>query len=144
MKFLNRNVAIGIASLFIFGSQVRGAEESDLKRFQGTWVGVIVGQEDEGKVTMTFEKEKVEFQRENSQEWYKGEIELGGKDEKPKKLYATIKDCPVKEFIDKVCNGIYKVDDNTLMITASAPGSDHEPKDFDDDQCQTVMLKRKP
>ena len=144
MTFLNRYVAIGMASLFLLASQVRGAEESDLERLQGTWVGVVVGQEEEGKVTMTFEKEKVEFQRENSQEWYKGEIEFGGKDEKPKKIYATIKDCPVKEFIDKVCNGIYKLDDKSLMITAAPPGSDHEPKDFDDEQCRTVMLKRKP
>ena len=137
-------VACLIAVVGLTASNQSRAEESDLKRMEGTWIGVVVGEEEEGKVTMTIERDRVEFQGSNPQEWYKGEIELGGDDEKLKKLYATIKECPIKELIDKVCKGIYKLDDDTLTISATAPGSDDGPKGFDDRNCRTIQLKRRP
>tara|TARA_R110002049_G_scaffold185580_3_gene353791 strand:- start:11269 stop:11700 length:432 start_codon:yes stop_codon:yes gene_type:complete len=119
------------------------ANDAALEQLQGTWIGVVAEDEDGGKAILTIEGNRIDFQRDQSPEWYKGEIELGSDNEKPRKLFGTIKECPVKDLIGKVSNGIYKIENDSLTITAAAPGSGVEPQDFGDKNCRTLSLTRK-
>lgn len=119
------------------------ADGGGLKKLQGTWIGTEDGQEDKGKVTLSVEGNKIQFQGWQPQEWYKGTIELGEKGEIDR-LYATIKDCPIAEFVDKVCNAIYEIDDESLSVASRPPGDPKQPSGFDDPECRSFSLKKQP
>ena len=104
-----------------------------LQRLQGSWEGVLVGQEKDGKITVTIAGDSLHFHRDTNF-WFDTTITLlAGKD--PKQLHATIKDCPTASSIGQVVGAIFKIEDGTLTIVAS--GSIEEmPKSFDASEVQ--------
>jgi uncharacterized protein (TIGR03067 family) len=101
-----------------------------LQLLQGTWEGVMVGHEKDGKITITTTGNSFHFHRDTNF-WFETTIALpGGKD--PKQLHATIKDCPPSQAssLGTVVVAIFKIEDGTLTL-ATGNGDGEAPKSFE-------------
>jgi uncharacterized protein (TIGR03067 family) len=99
---------------------------------QGSWEGVEVGQEAEGKCRITITGNSIHFQGANRDEWYKTIFTLpSGTD--PKQLRATITDCSQPDYIGKVSLCIFKIEAGTLTLVGNRPGFPDAPKGFEGD-----------
>jgi hypothetical protein len=103
-------------------AQAAGALSSstaaELQRLQGSWEGILVGHETEGKVSVTIKGNSLYFQGLNPSEWYDTTFTLpAGTD--PQQLHATIKDCPEPDNIGKVVFAILRIEDGTLTLAGS-------------------------
>jgi len=92
-----------------------------------------VGQEKDGKITITITGNSFHFHRDTNF-WFDTTITLpAGTD--PKQLYATIKGCPPSQTdsIGKVVGAIFKIEDGTLTIATGGADSSPEgtPKSFE-------------
>src|SRR6266700_641607 len=65
---------------------------AELQRLQGTWDGVLVGQESAGKITITITGNSLHFQGLNRNEWYEATFTLPA-ETNPQQLRATITGC---------------------------------------------------
>ena len=135
-----RILTVVLCSLFSFATDA--SAEVELKKLQGTWVGTETGHENDGDVTLAIDGYKIAFKGWRQTEWYKGTIEISEEDGRSK-LFGTIKECPIREFIGKTSNGIYKLEGDTLTIVARAPGDPGEPKDFDDKKSRSFVLQKR-
>ena len=100
-----------------------------LQLIQGTWEGVMVGDEAHQKVTITIMCDSLHFHRDTNF-WFETVIELpAGKE--PKQLHATIKDGPPSQAssLGQVVKSFFKVEDGTLTLATF--GDDAEEKGFD-------------
>ena len=100
---------------------------------QGTWEGVLVGDEAHQKITITITGNSLHFHRDTNF-WFETTITLpAGKD--PKQLHATIKGCPTSQAssIGKVVGAIFKIEDGTLTLATGGGDSSPEgtPKSFE-------------
>ena len=114
----------------------------DLAALQGQWVGQEVGREAQGDNTLTISGDTIQFQGANKGEWYKGTFTLPA-GTAPKQFIATVKDCPAPEFIGKISNAIYKIEDGKLTLSGHHPGATTTPNSFEgDDTARTFILKK--
>jgi uncharacterized protein (TIGR03067 family) len=103
----------------------------DLQPLQGTWEGVMVGQEKDGKITITIIGNSLHFHRDTNF-WFETTIALpAGKD--PKQLHATIKACPRSQAdsIAKVVRAFFKIEDGTLTLATIGDDAEETPKGFE-------------
>ena len=88
---------------------------SELQRLQGKWEGVMVGQEKDGRITITITGNSLHFHR-DSNFWFDTTITLPA-GTGPKQLHATIKHSAAPEDSNgKVVLAIYKIEDGTLTL----------------------------
>ena len=74
----------------------------------------MVGQEQDGKITITITGNSLHFHRDTNF-WFETTFTVpAGTD--PKQLHATIKDCADKESTGKVVLAIFKIEDGTLTL----------------------------
>jgi uncharacterized protein (TIGR03067 family) len=135
-----RHLIILVALAFSLILIADGAEESprapkrtaaELKRLQGTWEGVVVGDKSGDKITITITGNSFHFHRDKDF-WFETTITLpAGTD--PQQLRATIKGCaPGQEnSIGKVVVAIFKIEDGTLTLAARGDGAEETPKRFE-------------
>ena len=104
---------------------------ADLTLLQGTWEGVAVGDRSFQKITITITGSSLHFHRDTNF-WFETTITLPG-GTNPKQLRATIKGCPPSQAssIGQVVGAIFKIDDGTLTLAATADG-DEETASFED------------
>ena len=100
----------------------------ELKPLQGTWEGVMVGQEKDGKITITITGNSLHFHRDTNF-WFDTTITLPA-GTNPKQLHATIKGCPPQDSIGQVVVAIFKIEDGTLTL-ATGNGDGEAPKSFE-------------
>ena len=103
---------------------------AELQFLQGTWEGVMVGDEAHQKITITSTGNSLHFHRDTNF-WFETTITLpAGKD--PKQLHATIKGCPPSQAdsIGKVVVAIFKIEDGGLTL-ATGNGDGEAPKSFE-------------
>ncbi len=103
----------------------------ELPLLQGTWEGVVVGDESHEKITITITDNSFHFHRDTNF-WFETTITLPeGTD--PRQLYATIKDsAPGQEnSVGKVVVAIFKIEDGTLTLAAIGDGDEETPKSFE-------------
>ncbi|MDB6170921.1 MAG: hypothetical protein JWL59_232 [Chthoniobacteraceae bacterium] len=111
----------------------------ELQLLQGTWEGVLVGDDARQKITITINGNSLHFHRDTNF-WFETTITLpAGKD--PKQLHATIKGCPQPDSIGKLVAAIFKIEDGTLTL-AEYDISDEPPKTFDG--ANRYVVKRVP
>ena len=115
-------------------------EQSQL--LQGSWEGVEVGREAEGKCTMTITGNSIDFQGSNKDEWYRTIFTLPLATD-PKQLRATITDCPQPDYVGKVALSIFKIEDGTLTLVGHAPGAPEAPQTFDGDKTSRSFVFKK-
>jgi uncharacterized protein (TIGR03067 family) len=116
---------------------------SELQLLQGTWEGVMVGDESHQKITITITNNSFHFHRDKNF-WFETTITLpAGTD--PKQLHATIKGCaPGQESsVGKVVRAIFKIEDGTLTL-AEVDGSDEPPKTFSSASSRYVLKQVQP
>ena len=102
-----------------------------LQLLQGTWEGVLVGDEAHQKITITITGNSLHFHRDTNF-WFETTIALpGGKD--PKQLHATIKGCPPSQgvSIGKVVRAFFKIEDGTLTLATIVDDAEETPESFE-------------
>lgn len=149
MKMTTRMaLAVTALSFLLPSGLVRAQAAAELEPLQGSWEGVLVGQETAGKVTITIKGNSLDYERLNSSQWYKTTFTLPA-GTYPQQLHATIKDCPEPcDDIGKVIHSIYKIEDGTLTlvgiqaVAAEPPKTFGEIPGFDDERIFRYKLKK--
>jgi len=102
---------------------------AELQLLQGTWEGVVVGDESHEKITITITGNSFHFHRDTNF-WFETTITLpAGKD--PKQFHATIKDCPTASSIGQVVGAIFKIEDGTLTLATIGDDAEETQKSFE-------------
>ncbi|HEX7181695.1 MAG TPA: hypothetical protein VF756_07620 [Thermoanaerobaculia bacterium] len=121
---------------------------AELQPLQGSWEGVLVGQETAGKISITITGNSLHFQRLNRNEWYETTFTLPA-GTYPQQLHATIKDCTQPcDDVGKVVFAIFKIEDGTLTLAGIQASAVEPPKTFgefpgfEDDRIFRYKLKK--
>ena len=103
---------------------------AELQPLQGSWEGVMVGQEAAGKISITITGNSLDYKRQGSAQWYKAAFTLPP-GTYPPQIQATIKDCPEPcDDIGKVVYAIFKIEDGTLTLVGIQGSGVEPPKSF--------------
>jgi uncharacterized protein (TIGR03067 family) len=102
----------------------------ELKPLQGTWEGVMVGQEKDGKITITITGNALHFHRDTNF-WFETTMTVpSGKN--PRQLHATIKhSAPPEDSNGKVVRAIFKIEDGTLTLATIGDDAEETLKSFE-------------
>jgi uncharacterized protein (TIGR03067 family) len=112
---------------------------AELQPLQGTWEGVELGHESNGKITITISGNSLHFRR-GTNDWYETTLTLpAGTD--PKQLRATIKRCSYPDHVGKVVVALFKIEDGTLTLAADS-GSSKPPKSFEDEEAARYEFRK--
>ena len=154
MKFLRHIITIvSLLATFIANAGEQPAKakcvvnqptNAELQLLQGTWEGVMVGQEKDGKITITITGNSFHFHRDTNF-WFDTTITLpAGKD--PKQLHATIKDCAPghESSVGKVVRTFFKIEDGTLSLATIGDDDKDTPKSFEDGSNRCELRKVQP
>ena len=100
-KSLGFTVLFLLMSYLLLGLQAgcttHSPTSSARQRLQGTWEGVMIGQEKDGKITITITGNSLRFHRDTNF-WFDTTFTLPpGTD--PQQLHASIKDCAGKDSV---------------------------------------------
>jgi uncharacterized protein (TIGR03067 family) len=106
---------------------------AELERLQGSWEGVIVGQEAAGKISINITGNSLHFQGLSTNQWYETTFTLPA-GTNPQQLHATIKGCPQPDAIGKVVFAIFKIEDGTLTLAGIQASAVEPPKTFGEGQ----------
>ena len=104
---------------------------TELQLIQGTWEGVLVGDNAHQKITITITGNSLHFHRDTNF-WFETVITLpAGKD--PKQLHATIEGCPPSQAdsIGKVVRAFFKIEDATLTLAMMGDDAEETQKSFE-------------
>lgn len=110
-------------------SAVNQPTNTELQLVQGTWEGVLVGDEAQQKVIITITGNSLHFHRDTNF-WFETEITLpAGKN--PKQLHATIKGGPPSQAssLGQVVKAFFKIENEKLTLATF--GDDTEEKGFE-------------
>ena len=103
---------------------------AELQPLQGSWEGVLVGQEAAGKISIAITGNSLHFQGLSASQWYETTFTPPA-GTYPQQLRATIKDCPQPcDDIGKEVFAIYKIEDGTLTLVGIQASAVEPPKTF--------------
>ena len=117
---------------------------AELQLLQGTWEGVLVGDEAHQTITITITGKSLHFHRDTNF-WFETTIALpAGKD--PKQLHATIKGCPPSQAnsIGQVVRAFFKIEDGTLTLATIGDDAGETPKSFETAGTRYELRKIQP
>ena len=106
------------------------AVKSDLAMLQKSWHGEEGRGVARSTNSLVLSGNNLEFHGANPQEWYKGTFILR-EDTTPKQMIVTVTDCPAPQYIGKIANAIYRIENGTLTIAGNEPGNQAMPASFD-------------
>lgn len=124
-------MALAITALGLVCTQASGqAIAPDLESLQGSWEGVLVGQEAAGTVSITIKGDSLHFRGLNPGDWYETTFTLPT-GTYPQQLHATIKDCtdPCDDVGKKVL-AIVKVEYGMLTLVGIQATGKEPPTSF--------------
>ena len=102
---------------------------AELQPLQGSWEGVLMGQEAAGKITITITGNSLHFHRDTNF-WFETTLTLSA-GTYPQQLHATIKDCPQPcDDIGEMVFAIFKIEDGTLTLVGIQASAVEPPKTF--------------
>jgi uncharacterized protein (TIGR03067 family) len=105
--------------------------KNELAQLQGNWVGEEIGGEP-GPCRMTLEGDTIKFQGMQRQDWYVGTLTLDPKAH-PKQALLLIRDCGIRQYVNKTARAIYKLEDKKLTLASHEPGTNTVPTAFERD-----------
>jgi uncharacterized protein (TIGR03067 family) len=132
-------LAVFVATLAFGCSTLR---KSDTAALQGTWTGYHQGHESEGKSSLTFSKNTLDFHGPETDNWCKGIFTLR-EDTNPKQLVGTILEGPDPRVVGQTVHAIYRIEGAQLTIAGNPPGNPSAPASFDAPDAQIIVLKRR-
>jgi uncharacterized protein (TIGR03067 family) len=116
------------------------APKSDLAALQKSWRGQEQGSAAGQTNSLILSGNNLEFHGPNAQEWYKGTFTLR-EDTTPKQMIVTITDCSAPQYVGKIANAIYRIENGTLTIVGNEPGNPVMPASFDAPGVQLMTFK---
>jgi len=119
--------------------KAESAPKSDLVVLQKSWHGEEQGQPASQTNSLVLSGNNLEFHGANPQEWYKGTFTLR-EDTTPKQMIVTITDCPAPQYVGKIANAIYRIENGTLIIAGNEPGNPAFPASFDAPGCRLIRF----
>ena len=119
--------------------KANSAVKSDLAAIQKTWHGEEHGQPANQANSLILSGNNLEFHGANPQEWYKGTFTLR-EDTTPKQMIVTITDCPAPQYVGKIANAIYRIENGALIIAGNEPGNPAVPASFDAPGCRLIRF----
>lgn len=108
-------------------------DAAQAQRLQGTWEGVLVGQESAGKITITFTGHSLHFQGLSTNQWYDATFTLPA-GTSPQQLSATITACERAKDIGSVIGAIFRIEDGMLTLAGIQARNQEAPKGFGEDK----------
>jgi uncharacterized protein (TIGR03067 family) len=116
----------------------------ELQLLQGTWEGVLLGDEAHQKITITVTGNSLHFHRDTNF-WFETTITLPA-DKDPKQLHATIKGCPrsQSDSIGKVVRAFFKIEDAKLTLATIGDDAEETPKSFEAAGTRYALRKVQP
>lgn len=110
--------------------------------FQGAWEGQELGRESDGKWSLTVAGNTMRINGPGNREWYSATFTISP-DETPKRMEATITDCPMPKWVGTSSKTIYKFEDGVLTLVGNRPGFPEGPKTFEGDpESRRFVFKR--
>jgi len=105
--------------------------ETPLQRLQGAWEGFMVGQEAQGKISVTIRDHSLRFHRDTNF-WFSTTFTLPP-GTGPQQLHATIQECAEgqESSVGQVVVAIFKIEEGTLTLVALGGGDEEMPKSFE-------------
>ena len=132
MKIYFSAIIAAVVAIVLFISGCSSTEEipvsDDMDKLQGTWVGKELGRQ--GVVKIIFSDNIIDFKGARPQNCYKGSVVLN-QILSPKQIDFTILLCTSPVYAGKISKGIYKFEDDTLVLSCSEPGNETRPNSFD-------------
>ena len=104
---------------------------AEQQRLQGTWEGILVGQEKDGKISLTINGNSLHFHRDTNF-WFETTFTIPT-GVNPNQLRTTIKNTPDKDSIGKVVRPIFKIGDGNLTLAINQDPAQEPPRGFDDE-----------
>lgn len=124
------------------GSTAASTTPNAADAFQGAWEGQELGRESVGKWSATIVGNTMRMDGPGKREWYTATFTLSP-DETPKRLDATITDCPMPQWVGTSSKTIYKFENGVLTLVGNRPGFPNAPKTFDGDpESRRFVFKR--
>lgn len=105
--------------------------DTELQALQGTWEGIMVGHESDGKITITITGNTLQFHRDENF-WFETAITLPA-DKDPKQFHATIKDCPPPQAssIGEIVRAFYKIEGGLWTLATIGDDAEETSKSFE-------------
>jgi len=111
-----------------------------LSRLQGTWEGFLVGNEEDGTITITIAGNSLDFHRDTNH-WFETTFTLPvGTD--PPQIHTTIKRCATPDLIGEVIVSIFKIEDETLILSGSTESAENLPNVFEGEGIMRHELRK--
>ncbi len=118
-------------------------QQSDMAALQGSWKGRTIRDQPEHQCSFVITGKNFEFHDDTDTNlWYKGTFSLK-EGTVPRQYIAMISDCPFPQYAGKTSMAIYKIEGDTLTITANEPGNPAVPEAFDAPDSACIEVKRK-
>lgn len=112
---------------------------TDLRTLQGFWNGQEIGIM--GAPSLKVDGAKVEFRGANTNEWYQAKFSLR-EDAVPRQLNVVVTNCPLSKYVGQTTHAIYKIESDTLTVTANEPGNPDVPGGFDAPHAHQFVFKK--
>lgn len=116
---------------------------TDMAALQGTWKGRTLTDTPEHQCTFIISGKNFDFHDDTETNvWYKGTFSLK-EDTAPRRYIALVTDCPFSQYVGKTSMAIYRIEGDTLTITAHEPGNPDLPTGFDAPDTACIEVKKK-
>ena len=115
--------------IFLFGFLTEAASISSGEKeteLEGKWESIVKGLD----IVFTFSGNDFSVKTPNPVFWYKGKFVLHP-DKDPKQIAMSIKDSGIPAYKDKTSLGIFKFEDDILILVMAQPGSPDYPESFE-------------
>jgi uncharacterized protein (TIGR03067 family) len=125
-------------------AEVHQPIDAERQALQGTWEGIMVGHESDGKITITITGNTLHFHR-DADFWFETAISLpAGKD--PKQFHATIKDCPPSQDSSKgeIVRAFYEIEGGLLTLATIGDDAEETSKSFESAGTRYELQRTQP
>jgi uncharacterized protein (TIGR03067 family) len=133
---------IAVAAL-LWGTGCSTLRAPESASVQGTWRGRELTGNTEGPRYIMISGRTFEFQGVNADDWCKGTFTVR-KDANPCQIVGTLTECHLRQYVGKTAYAIYRLEGDTLTLTANEPGDPNVPGSFDAPGARQFVFKKEP
>jgi len=141
MKILNTVLGLTLIATLAGTLGCSTLRKSHQATLQGTWKGKEIGGRATGTCLLVIKENHMEFHGADPREWYKGTFVLN-EATTPKQFVGTVTDCSAPNYVGKLVNAIYRIENGVLTLSGHEPGNPTMPTSFDGDQVRCFELRK--